>query len=189
MAEAIRLTSIFIGAGAGGAKPQQLELKRANRHGLIAGATGTGKTVTLQGIIEGLVGGRRPDLRRRCEGRPCRPRHARRRNGQAARGVYGPRRGNRLFRLVLRRLSGPVLGSVRGTGPSGPNHRQRNGAAAAGAADEPQRCAGRRADHRLPRRRQGGADAPRPRRSAGDAGQYRRAGRRPDARIWQCVEA
>jgi len=47
-------TSIFIGAGAGGAKPQQLELKRANRHGLIAGATGTGKTVTLQGIVEGL---------------------------------------------------------------------------------------------------------------------------------------
>jgi DNA helicase HerA-like ATPase len=48
------LTSIFIGACAGGAKPQQLELKRANRHGLIAGATGTGKTVTLQGIVEGL---------------------------------------------------------------------------------------------------------------------------------------
>ena len=48
------LTSIFIGSGPGGAKPQQLELKRANRHGLIAGATGTGKTVTLQGIVEGL---------------------------------------------------------------------------------------------------------------------------------------
>src|SRR5687767_15155960 len=47
-------TSIFLGSGPGGAQPQQLELKRANRHGLIAGATGTGKTVTLQGIIEGL---------------------------------------------------------------------------------------------------------------------------------------
>jgi len=47
-------TSIFISAGPGGAQPQQLELKRANRHGLIAGATGTGKTVTLQGIVEGL---------------------------------------------------------------------------------------------------------------------------------------
>ena len=45
---------IFIGAGAGGANRQVLNLKRANRHGLIAGATGTGKTVTLQGIIEGL---------------------------------------------------------------------------------------------------------------------------------------
>ncbi len=46
--------SIFIGSGPGGEKPQQLELKRANRHGLIAGATGTGKTVTIQGIIEGF---------------------------------------------------------------------------------------------------------------------------------------
>src|SRR6185503_12919722 len=43
-----------IGGAAGGAKPQQLELSRANRHGLIAGATGTGKTVTLQGIVEGF---------------------------------------------------------------------------------------------------------------------------------------
>jgi DNA helicase HerA-like ATPase len=47
-------SGIFIGGAAGGANPQQLELKRANRHGLIAGATGTGKTVTLQGIVEGL---------------------------------------------------------------------------------------------------------------------------------------
>ncbi|MFS0773543.1 helicase HerA-like domain-containing protein [Sphingomonas sp. 1P08PE] len=43
---------IFIGLGGG--KPQALDLRRANRHGLIAGATGTGKTVTLQGIVEGF---------------------------------------------------------------------------------------------------------------------------------------
>ena len=47
-------TSIFIGSGAGGEHPQALELSRANRHGLIAGATGTGKTVTLQGLVEGF---------------------------------------------------------------------------------------------------------------------------------------
>ncbi len=47
-------SAIFIGSGAGGANPQQLELSRANRHGLIAGATGTGKTVTLQGLVEGF---------------------------------------------------------------------------------------------------------------------------------------
>jgi DNA helicase HerA-like ATPase len=47
-------TSLFIGAGPGGAQPQALQLSRANRHGLIAGATGTGKTVTLQGIVEGF---------------------------------------------------------------------------------------------------------------------------------------
>ncbi len=39
----------------GGANvPPALLLRYANRHGLIAGATGTGKTVTLQVIIEGL---------------------------------------------------------------------------------------------------------------------------------------
>ena len=48
-------TGIFIGSQSGGGKPQQLELSRANRHGLIAGATGTGKTVTLQGLVEGFA--------------------------------------------------------------------------------------------------------------------------------------
>ncbi len=41
---------IFLGTGGG--EPQYLNLKRANRHGLIAGATGTGKTVTLQGLVD-----------------------------------------------------------------------------------------------------------------------------------------
>ena len=44
---------IFIGTASDGQR-QVLNLKRANRHGLIAGATGTGKTVTLQGIVEGF---------------------------------------------------------------------------------------------------------------------------------------
>jgi DNA helicase HerA-like ATPase len=42
---------IFLGLGADGSR-QALALSRSNRHGLIAGATGTGKTVTLQGIAE-----------------------------------------------------------------------------------------------------------------------------------------
>jgi uncharacterized protein len=42
---------IFIGLAENGER-QTLELSRANRHGLIAGATGTGKTVTLQGLAE-----------------------------------------------------------------------------------------------------------------------------------------
>ena len=45
---------IFIGAGESGVAPQRLDLRRANRHGLIAGATGTGTTVTLQGVVEGF---------------------------------------------------------------------------------------------------------------------------------------
>jgi len=43
---------IFVGLGGG--RPLYLDLRRANRHGLIAGATGTGKTVTLQGLAEGF---------------------------------------------------------------------------------------------------------------------------------------
>lgn len=35
-----------------GVYPVHLNLKRANRHGLIAGATGTGKTVSLQALAE-----------------------------------------------------------------------------------------------------------------------------------------
>jgi len=47
---------IFIGGGgAGYAEPQHLLLKYANRHGLIAGATGTGKTVTLQILAESFA--------------------------------------------------------------------------------------------------------------------------------------
>lgn len=42
------------GGGADHAEPQSLLLKYANRHGLIAGATGTGKTVTLQTLAESL---------------------------------------------------------------------------------------------------------------------------------------
>lgn len=47
---------IFIGGGgADYAAPQHLSLGYANRHGLIAGATGTGKTVTLQILAEGFA--------------------------------------------------------------------------------------------------------------------------------------
>ncbi|MCL6250166.1 DUF853 domain-containing protein [Altererythrobacter sp. KTW20L] len=42
---------IFIGKDASGGS-QVLNLARSNRHGLVAGATGTGKTVTLQGLAE-----------------------------------------------------------------------------------------------------------------------------------------
>ncbi|MCF6231563.1 MAG: DUF853 domain-containing protein [Rhodobacteraceae bacterium] len=44
---------VFIGGGGEGyATKQGLTLKYANRHGLVAGATGTGKTVTLQILAE-----------------------------------------------------------------------------------------------------------------------------------------
>lgn len=47
--------SIFVGGGAEGySTPQYLRLDKSNRHALIAGATGTGKTVTLQILAEGF---------------------------------------------------------------------------------------------------------------------------------------
>ncbi|WP_323035285.1 helicase HerA-like domain-containing protein [Pararhodobacter sp.] len=45
--------SIFIGGGGEGyGNPQELLLRYGNRHGLIAGATGTGKTITMQIMAE-----------------------------------------------------------------------------------------------------------------------------------------
>jgi DNA helicase HerA-like ATPase len=51
-------TSIFLGASRkpddSYQRPEQLLLRYANRHGLVTGATGTGKTVTLQIMAEGF---------------------------------------------------------------------------------------------------------------------------------------
>jgi DNA helicase HerA-like ATPase len=43
--------SVYLGQST---KPEFIYLRLANRHGLITGATGTGKTVTLQGLAEGF---------------------------------------------------------------------------------------------------------------------------------------
>ncbi|MEV8465854.1 helicase HerA-like domain-containing protein [Fluviibacterium sp. DFM31] len=49
------MSGIFIGGGGSDYRtPQVLKLDLANRHGLIAGATGTGKTVTMQILAEGF---------------------------------------------------------------------------------------------------------------------------------------
>lgn len=45
--------SLFLGQSFDG-QAQQLLLNRANRHGIVAGATGTGKTVTLQVMAQGF---------------------------------------------------------------------------------------------------------------------------------------
>ncbi|ANT59049.1 ATP-binding protein [Salipiger sp. CCB-MM3] len=48
-------SDVFVGGGGEGySEKQYLGLKYGNRHGLIAGATGTGKTVTLQILAEGF---------------------------------------------------------------------------------------------------------------------------------------
>ncbi len=51
----LRDDAVYLGTADGGAgPPQYLRLDRANRHGLVTGATGTGKTVTLQVLAEGF---------------------------------------------------------------------------------------------------------------------------------------
>lgn len=53
MREEVMQGTIFVGGGGENyATPQRVALEYANRHGLIAGATGTGKTVTLQILAE-----------------------------------------------------------------------------------------------------------------------------------------
>ena len=53
MTSVLTPSGIFVGGGGDGyADPQEMLLKYGNRHGLIAGATGTGKTVTLQVLAE-----------------------------------------------------------------------------------------------------------------------------------------
>ncbi|HEY7247273.1 MAG TPA: helicase HerA-like domain-containing protein [Xanthobacteraceae bacterium] len=51
MADLDKDGTIFVGKSS---KPEVLTLALANRHGLVTGATGTGKTVTLQVVAEGL---------------------------------------------------------------------------------------------------------------------------------------
>jgi DNA helicase HerA-like ATPase len=53
MASKLKDGFIYIGGG-NGAPDQYLSLRLANRHGLVTGATGTGKTVTLQVLAEGF---------------------------------------------------------------------------------------------------------------------------------------
>lgn len=48
------MTQLFLGKDAKG-QASMLELRMANRHGLVAGATGTGKTVTLQRLAESFA--------------------------------------------------------------------------------------------------------------------------------------
>jgi DNA helicase HerA-like ATPase len=50
-------------------KAETLLFRRTNRHGVVAGATGTGKTVTLQIMAQGFADAGVPGLCRRCEGR------------------------------------------------------------------------------------------------------------------------
>ena len=160
--------------------PEVIELRLANRHGLVTGATGTGKTVTLQVLAEGFSAAGVPVFAADIKG------------DLSGLGVKGRRKPNLVQRaqeiglapLRQCRLSGRLLGRAGRAGPSRARHRAGDGAAAAVAPARADRAAGRRAQHRLQvgrgraqgRRRQHGD-----RRPPGPARRHRRDGqaRRP----------
>ncbi len=86
-----------------------LTLALANRHGLVTGATGTGKTVTLQVLGRGLVA-RRRSRSSRPTSRAISPAFPP--LGEAKDAFVEPRQEPRL-RLRARPISGRVLGFVR----------------------------------------------------------------------------
>ncbi len=147
---------IFVGKSM---KPEYLELRFANRHGLITGATGTGKTVTLQGLAEGFSQAGVPVFASDIKGDL---------SGIAAVGEPKDFLVKRAAEVGLgsdwqqRAFPTDLLGRVRQAGSSDPCHRPRHGTAAALAHARTVRGAGRRAQHRLPRRRRREDPGPRP---------------------------
>src|SRR5262245_22765926 len=114
---------IFLGRST---QPEHLELKFANRHGLIAGATGTGKTISLQVLAEGFADAGVPVFAADIKGDL---------SGIAEAGVPKDNllaRANevRAHSLVQHGIPDGVLGSLRRSGPSCPCDRREHGAAA-----------------------------------------------------------
>ena len=112
---------IFIGKGE---QTAWLSLALANRHGLVTGATGTGKTVSLQVMAEGLCARRRSGIRGRHQGRPVR--HLRSRRGQGLHpssapsemGLnYQPDQFSTVFWDVFGEQGHPVRATVTEMGP------------------------------------------------------------------------
>ena len=113
----------------------------ANRHGLITGATGTGKTVTLQTMAENFSKIGVPVFMADVKGDLT---------GISQPGTVGEKlaaviEGTRHHALRAPRLPRHAVGRVRRARPSGPRHGVRHGPAAAGAHAQRQRNPGRRA--------------------------------------------
>src|SRR4029434_9611104 len=105
----------------------------ANRHGLITGATGTGKTVTLQVMAERLSSIGVPIFMADVKGDLA---------GLSQPGQSFPELEDaRRRKAQVPGISGHLLGPLRRAGTSRARHRVRHGTAAAVAHPEPQRDA------------------------------------------------
>ena len=128
--------AILVGKGE---TAQLLHLGLANRHGLIAGATGTGKTVSLQILAEGFSSRGVPVFMADVKGDL---------SGISQPAALNPKLRERAAdgrhrRLCRARLPGRVLGPVRRAGPPDPHHGLGDGAAPARPPARPQRHPGR----------------------------------------------
>ena len=150
---------IFVGKSV---KPEYLDLTLANRHGLITGATGTGKTVTLQVLAEGFSRAGVPVFAADIKGDLSGIAEV----GEPKDFLLKRAAEVGLENLQERRVAGRAVGRVRRRRPSDPRHRRGHGAAAPVAHAGAQRRAGGRAQHRLPRRLRGEAAAHQSRRPA-----------------------
>ena len=114
MSDVFQDDKIFVGKSG---KPEYLTLRLANRHGLVTGATGTGKTVTLQVLAEGFARAGVPVFAADIKGDL---------SGIAAVGEpkdFLVKRAKRSrLQVPARRISRGVLGPVRRAGPSDPHH-------------------------------------------------------------------
>ena len=163
---------IFIGKGE---QTAWLTLALANRHGLVTGATGTGKTVSLQVMAEGFARAGVPvfaaDIKGDLSGIS---------EVGEAKDFIVKRAGEMGLDLPARPVLDRVLGRVRRAGPSGPRHRHGNGAVAAVADARSERRPGGRAQCRVPCRGRERPDADRyegsPRAAGRDRPGYRQEG-------------
>ena len=143
----------------------------ANRHGLITGATGTGKTVTLQKMAEGFSAIGVPVFMADVKGDLSGHQPGRADDAQA----QGAARLAQAARAAVRRLPGHVLGRVRRAGPLRCAPRSRRWARCCSSRMlESERHAGRRADPGVQDRRRQRPAAARSQGPARDAAVRRR---------------
>ena len=156
-----------------GEQPQYLQLPLANRHGLIAGATGTGKTITLQVLAEQFSRAGVPVFCADVKGDL---------SGIAEPGAPKPKIEQRAAELGVTDFAyaaAPVIfWDLYGEqGHPDPRHGGRDGPAAARAHARAERHPGGRAQHRLQARRRPGPAAARLQGPDGDpAGRGRERG-------------
>ena len=117
------MDQILVGKGE---QPVYLLAKYGNRHGLVAGATGTGKTVSLHGGGGRLLAARRAGVHGRREGRRGRPGHGRRRAARRSSSArprsastgYAPEASPVVFWDLYGKAGHPVRTTISEMGPS-----------------------------------------------------------------------